>query len=293
MLIAVVIVLIAFAAYTCSGRFILFLAGFLLAIGCAWEVSDVCSRNAASTGTVADAGTPAGSFSARRLCYFLACAAPAISTLTLSGHSGFCPGGAVTSGFARAGLGLIIGFMIAMGFLVWIAEDHIEDARTVAHDLFIALILVGLGGASIMLLAALPDAHRIVSWALLVICLNDIFAYLGGVKFGGAKLAPVISPNKTISGSLSGLAAGVFFGVLFSGLLTGSSLGRHMEWWSVAILSCLIVLAAQLGDLSKSYIKRLHKVKDTGTILPGHGGILDRIDALLAGGPLLYFWILF
>ena len=100
-------------------------------------------------------------------------------------------------------------------------------------------------------------------------------------------MAPVISPKKTISGSIGGFLAGALIGFLASPLLPDSiSFSLEVIW-----MSLVIVAVSQLGDLSKSYVKRLHDVKDSGKILPGHGGILDRIDAILMSAPVLCLWL--
>jgi phosphatidate cytidylyltransferase len=118
------------------------------------------------------------------------------------------------------------------------------------------------------------DAHGLflVVWMFLVTWSTDIGAYFVGRKFGRAKLAPSISPNKTIAGLYGGIAAAAVIGGAWT-LLTG--LGRPL-----LLLAPLFALAAQGGDLFESWMKRKAGVKDSGTWLPGHGGVLDRLDGL-------------
>jgi phosphatidate cytidylyltransferase len=114
----------------------------------------------------------------------------------------------------------------------------------------------------------------LVFWVFAVTWATDIFAYFAGRAIGGPKLAPAISPNKTWAGLLGGMA-----GAGLCGWLIG--IGFEMEWfflWMGAPLG----LVAQLGDLYESWEKRRAGVKDSGTLLPGHGGVLDRLDGLLA-----------
>ena len=121
---------------------------------------------------------------------------------------------------------------------------------------------------------------------LLCICIfSDIGGYVFGKVIGGKKLTN-ISPNKTISGSLGSFIFSILPVLLFNlQNYTGVSFGVL----SINIELCLIVsLVCQLGDLLISYFKRLNKVKDTGTILPGHGGLLDRIDGLIFAIPTVY-----
>ena len=119
-----------------------------------------------------------------------------------------------------------------------------------------------------------------------------------GKNFGKRKLAPKLSPNKTIEGSVASIAGSVVFGmgVYYLGIyLAGrgfTALSISSPAWQMVLLAILLNLAAQLGDLLESAIKRGANVKDSGTLLPGHGGILDRIDALLLAAPVLWYVLL-
>jgi len=113
-------------------------------------------------------------------------------------------------------------------------------------------------------------------WLVLVVVAADVGAYFSGRYFGGAKLAPSISPNKTISGAVGGLLLAVVIGCLVSAISGSGRLGV------VALISLVTAVASQIGDLAESFAKRRHGVKDSSNILPGHGGALDRFDGLLA-----------
>jgi phosphatidate cytidylyltransferase len=119
------------------------------------------------------------------------------------------------------------------------------------------------------------DAHGLflVVWAFLVTWSTDIGAYFVGRAFGRAKLAPSISPNKTVAGLYGGMAAATLIGGAWALL---ADLGQPL-----LILAPLFALAAQGGDLFESWLKRKAGVKDSGTWLPGHGGVLDRLDGLM------------
>ena len=121
---------------------------------------------------------------------------------------------------------------------------------------------------------------------ILCICIfSDIGGYVFGKAIGGKKLTK-ISPNKTIAGSLGSFIFSILPVLLFN---LQNYTGVSFEVLSINITLCLIVsLICQLGDLLISYFKRLNKVKDTGTILPGHGGLLDRIDGLIFAIPTVY-----
>ena len=127
-----------------------------------------------------------------------------------------------------------------------------------------------------------------IAFFIIILCIcifSDIGGYVFGKVIGGKKLTK-ISPNKTISGSLGSFIFSILPVLLFN---LQNYIGVFYEVLSINIALCLIVsLVCQLGDLLISYFKRLNKVKDTGTILPGHGGLLDRIDGLIFAIPAVY-----
>ncbi|AGW15092.1 phosphatidate cytidylyltransferase [Megalodesulfovibrio gigas] len=118
---------------------------------------------------------------------------------------------------------------------------------------------------------------------------SDVGAYYAGHLIGGPKLWPAVSPKKTWAGSLGGLAATLALtagaGQIWGVQLVGLDPGVSFPLWTWLALGATISVAAQLGDLFESALKRHAGVKDSGTLLPGHGGVLDRIDGLLAAAP--------
>lgn len=114
------------------------------------------------------------------------------------------------------------------------------------------------------------------------ICCNDSAAFFVGSKLGRHKLAPVISPNKTWEGSVAGLVVGT--GVGFVGLLWLTGTGS----WGTLMLFAVVTVTGQTGDLLESLLKRAVGVKDSGTLLPGHGGVLDRLDAIILASPVFH-----
>lgn len=123
-------------------------------------------------------------------------------------------------------------------------------------------------------------------WLFLSIALNwvgDSAAYFAGRKFGRRKLAPVISPKKTWEGAIASIAGSVVFGLVFAWFtMPGTAL------WLIALVCILANIAGQIGDLSESALKRGAGMKDSGTMLPGHGGWLDRVDSTLFAVPVTY-----
>jgi len=148
----------------------------------------------------------------------------------------------------------------------------------------LGLIYILLACISLAALRTLPDIGRdLILWLFLVVWAADIGGYVFGRLIGGPKLAPKISPGKTWAGALGGFLAAVVVSVLFSKTLV---YGHGILLPAIAGLTVGIV--AQIGDLFESYFKRKFDVKDSGKIIPGHGGILDRIDGILLVAPCVW-----
>jgi len=135
-----------------------------------------------------------------------------------------------------------------------------------------------------ILLYLLPQGRYYILFVLLVIWPGDTAAYYVGSHWGKKRLAPQISPNKTVEGALANLAAGVLGGLIGWGWFL-----RSWDLMSALITAILINILGQVGDLYESFIKRTVGVKDAGSLLPGHGGVLDRLDSLLFAGPAMYY----
>jgi phosphatidate cytidylyltransferase len=118
---------------------------------------------------------------------------------------------------------------------------------------------------------------------------SDVGAYFVGGSMGRRKLAPEISPSKTLEGAIGGLAFSFLVVFVFSELLRG--IAPEVRLVEVGIFSLLVSAAAQLGDLAESVVKRSFGVKDSGTFLPGHGGLLDRIDSVLFALPVAFYFL--
>ena len=194
-------------------------------------------------------------------------------------------------------LSLISIFSIA-GFYEWIKNSFRQPILWGFNLIFIYFwlsicLLVGLLSAPSFAIKEFYDLHELsavsVYQIILIILVNtalfDIFAYFIGSNFGKFRISPNISPNKTLEGLIGGLIGNILFGFLISSLL-------NISYWSVLICFFGGILAFY-GDLLISFLKRDKSIKDTGNILPGHGGILDRIDShLLATPTMLLFFIL-
>ncbi|HRO66457.1 MAG TPA: phosphatidate cytidylyltransferase [Pseudobdellovibrionaceae bacterium] len=144
----------------------------------------------------------------------------------------------------------------------------------------LGFLYVGLLPSFAVRILELPQG---VLWFLVllgVVFAGDIGAYLTGMAFGRRKLMPLISPKKTVEGALGGLACSVFVGAVGAVLLQ-----KPIAF--VVLLSAATAIVAQFGDLFESQLKRVADVKDSGRIMPGHGGVLDRIDGVLFASPII------
>jgi phosphatidate cytidylyltransferase len=142
------------------------------------------------------------------------------------------------------------------------------------------LAYVAVAGAAMLWLRDDPVAGRAdVLFLLLVVWAGDIGAYLIGRWVGGPRLAPYISPGKTWSGAMGGLLAAVAAGLVAAHVLSDAATSR------VVVIATVPGIVAQAGDLLESFVKRRLAVKDSGHLIPGHGGLFDRLDGVLAAAP--------
>ena len=148
---------------------------------------------------------------------------------------------------------------------------------------------IGLGLGFLLLLRQMPEHGRLISFTVVLAAwAAATFAYFGGRLLGRHKLAPRLSPGKSWEGLLVGGAAGIF--VAFIALY--DTRDRYLSVWQATVLGLVIVVAELMGDLFESSLKRDLEVKDTGRLLGGHGGMLDRIDGLLFAAPAAYYLVL-
>lgn len=140
-------------------------------------------------------------------------------------------------------------------------------------------LYVGLPVLALLLLRLHPQGFALTLWAMALVWASDSGAYFAGRAIGGPKLAPAISPNKTWAGAIAGVVSAILFTIVLVVITEPPS--------AVAMIAISPFLAAlsQLGDLYESHLKRLAGVKDSGHLLPGHGGLLDRLDGLVPVAP--------
>lgn len=195
-----------------------------------------------------------------------------------------------------APLGLVLGGLLAVASLAYPAFGPLGTLAVAAIAVVLSffgdrpVIVWRVGGIAffaIVLIAVQElrgtvQAGIIAGWYLgIVIASNDTGAYFVGRFVGGPKLAPMISPAKTISGAVGGWLIGTIAGTIYWAIFTPS------PWWLGLVLSAVIGVVGQVGDLIESAIKRLFRIKDSGDIIPGHGGFMDRLDSVTFGLILL------
>ncbi|MBR0657352.1 phosphatidate cytidylyltransferase [Plastoroseomonas arctica] len=206
-------------------------------------------------------------------------------------HTRALPGAAVPLAVLGAGAfavaerpALALGCLLAGFLLTWVASRGLPRAgrrvRLPPLRLALGVLYIGIAGIALIELRHDNEAGRDnVLFLLLVVWASDIGAYLAGRALGGPRLMPSVSPNKTWSGALGGLLLAVIVGLVAARILAPGAV-----LWAAPV-AVLISLMAQAGDLLESAIKRHFAVKDTSSLIPGHGGLLDRLDGVLAAAP--------
>lgn len=183
---------------------------------------------------------------------------------------------ALAAAWTRGPDGLVLAILLtACGVLIWRIGDGAEGyLRDVSASLLVLLYLPGLAGFAVLSASAHDGAARILAFAVTVVC-SDTGGYATGVLFGRHPLAPIVSKAKTWEGFAGSMLFCCASGVLFL------TLTFHEAWWTGLLFGAGICVVATLGDLGESLIKRDLDVKDMGTLLPGHGGLMDRLDSML------------
>jgi phosphatidate cytidylyltransferase len=152
------------------------------------------------------------------------------------------------------------------------------------------------GSDAVASLGIVPESGSFfMLFALTAVVASDAGAYFAGRAWGKRKLAPRISPAKTIEGALGGVVCGTAGGLLTKLIFDffWPDLSRALPWMAAAVMAAVVAVAGIAGDLVESLLKRDAETKDTGHLLPGMGGVLDRIDSPLLGVPIMYYMLLF
>ncbi|HXG76484.1 MAG TPA: phosphatidate cytidylyltransferase [Gaiellaceae bacterium] len=209
--------------------------------------------------------------------------------LVLAGYLGFVAGllGAQLGGLPWLAGGLLS--TLAFGFVVFGLSDVRPSATAAFGVTLLGAVWVGAGLGSLLLVRDIPE-HGF--WALMAVLFTvfaaDTAAFFVGRAVGRHRLAPAISPGK----SWEGFLAGLLVAVATAFVLLYQDRDEFLSGWESVVLGAVIAVAGVLGDLFESAVKRDLQVKDSGRLLGGHGGMLDRLDALLWAGPAAYYAVL-
>jgi phosphatidate cytidylyltransferase len=184
--------------------------------------------------------------------------------------------------------------LVTLAIIIYHVVTYAQHQRTAALDLAISLggvIFIAFTGLFLEKLRFLPEGEFWLFQCILPAGISDIGAFFIGIRFGKHKIAPQLSPNKTIEGYLGGVVTSVLIGYG-----TGLLLNRYSPAFNGIRglwIGLIVGIICPLGDFAKSIFKRQFGAKNTGTLIPGHGGVLDRIDTWLIAGIISYFMIQF
>ena len=179
--------------------------------------------------------------------------------------------------------------MMLAFFLLMFSEmlrDHIKMRFETLSMCFVGGLVVPYLMSSVVRILSSNTGRYVILIPFVIACCCDAGAYFIGIRFGKHKLAPVVSPNKTIEGALGGMAAGILAMLLYTFILD-IPLRFDVSYGAAILYGILGCLVGELGDLCFSVIKRQTCIKDYGNLIPGHGGVLDRFDSILAVAPLV------
>ena len=175
--------------------------------------------------------------------------------------------------------------VVAIINLIWLLKKGPSEYASRASASILTLLYLGLLPSFIFLLARDNDGFALISILVILVGVNDTFAYIAGVLLGKHKMAPRLSPKKSWEG---------FFGGLVATVIASSAAFHYLlerSWWIGALMGLVGVIAATFGDLIESALKRDFGIKDMSSFLPGHGGMLDRLDSATFTAPALWIFL--
>jgi phosphatidate cytidylyltransferase len=181
---------------------------------------------------------------------------------------------------------VILGTVMIALCLPLLSGKPLRDALTNGMVLVLGVLYVGLTLSYLLLIRGLPDGALLIFFVVLVSWAGDTGAYIVGKSLGRRALAPIISPKKTYEGLAGGL--------VLACLMALAARAWFLPGFSVVdclVLGTLLTTAGLMGDLAESAVKRSAGFKDSGALIPGHGGMLDRLDSLLFTGPAFYYYV--
>lgn len=192
-------------------------------------------------------------------------------------------GAVLVAAYAGGRQALVVGSLLlaVAGVALTVISDDAKRSRAMASAVFVVCYVVFLAGFAVLLAVPSDGPRRVLAMVATVVC-SDTGGYAVGVFLGKHPMAPSVSPKKSWEGFAGSVAACALCGGLYLPLVL------HATWWQGVLFGLAIVVAATIGDLAESLLKRDLGIKDMGSLLPGHGGVMDRIDSILLAAPVAW-----
>jgi len=184
---------------------------------------------------------------------------------------------------------LLLSSAVVLSLMGLLARRQKEGAFTSWAWTIAGILYVGWLLSHLVALRGLDDGRNWVFFVLFVTWISDTTAFFIGRRFGQHKLAPSISPGKTWEGAIGGVCGAILMSILF---FTPNPFQLPLSYWQAILLAVMVSVLGQVGDLVESLLKRNTGVKDSGGLMPGHGGILDRIDSVVFAGVVVYYYVI-
>jgi phosphatidate cytidylyltransferase len=181
---------------------------------------------------------------------------------------------------------LLVLIMAGILFFYLVSKHDLHRSLVDVAVLIFGTLYIGFTLGHLLLTRALPDGIFLIFFVVLVTWAGDTGAYYAGVSMGRTRLAPSISPNKTVEGLLGGCVLAVLIALIARAWFIPT-----FTMADAVVLGLVLTVAGLMGDLSESMFKRSAGVKDSGWLIPGHGGMLDRLDSLLLAAPTYYYYV--
>lgn len=207
-----------------------------------------------------------------------------IATIIWYGVLVFVPGITNTEDYLMYALGTLV-FLVIANMAAYVFTYPRFSAPQIMASIF-SFIYCPIMLSFIYLIRIEEGVGIIYVWLIFICSWGcDIFAYLVGIKFGKRKMAPVLSPKKSIEGAIGGVVGAAVIGGIYAALMFKIDVQTIV---AIMIISAIGALISMIGDLAASAIKRNHDIKDYGKVIPGHGGIMDRFDSVIFVAPIIY-----
>ncbi len=178
--------------------------------------------------------------------------------------------------------------LLMLSFLFLITSQNLPSTISGIGILLFGILYIGFLLPHVALIRNLPEGRTWVLFLIVTVWAGDIFAFLSGSLLGKHKLYPKISPNKTVEGLGGGVGGSILVALIYSHFFMVPRLNLGLS----VLLAVGLTVLGQLGDFTESMLKRSAQVKDSGALIPGHGGMLDRMDSFLFSAPFLHYFLL-